>query len=99
MKTLFTLIFAHALGDTVLQTQPMAAGKRGEGVAHWSLWLISHMIIHSGLVLIVTDSLIFALVECGAHGIIDWLKVERKITCLQDQALHGLCKLIYSLTI
>ena len=95
MKMFFLLIFTHVLGDTVLQTQPMAAGKRGEGIAHWSLWLVAHSILHGGLVCLVTDSLGFGLLEVLNHAAIDCLKVERKITCPQDQALHGLFKIIY----
>ena len=101
MKTLFILIFAHTLADTVLQPRIMAEGKRRRcqaGLHPWYYWMTAHAIIHGGCVCLVTGSLAYGLIEVALHWVIDYSK-GRWIACLQDQAAHGLCKLIYSITI
>lgn len=98
METLFLLIFVHALGDAALQPPHMAKGKcrRGTSDLHaWPFWLTAHAIIHGGLVYLVTGSLGFGIAEIVLHALIDFFKCEKLYGCAVDQALHGLCKLIY----
>ena len=95
----FLLIFAHTLADTSLQTSSMARGKnrhRASDLHAWPFWLAAHSIIHGGLVYLVTGSLEYGIIEIVLHVLIDFFKCEKRYGCTIDQALHGICKLIYS---
>ena len=101
---LFLLIAGHALADFVLQNDVMAKGKsrhheihkdRGKHFPVWQYWLGAHTLIHGAVVLLITDSLLLALLETLLHTIIDFLKCERKLSFHQDQLLHLLCKIGY----
>ncbi len=100
----FLLIAGHALADFVLQSDVMAAAKnrhnaihknRGEHFPPWQYWLGAHTLIHGGIVLLVTESLLLGFIETVLHTTIDFLKCEGKLTFHQDQALHLLCKVVY----
>ena len=97
MKTLFILIFAHTLADTVLQPRIMAEGKRKRrqaGLYPWYYWMTAHAIIHGGCVCLVTGSLTYGLIEVVLHWGIDYAK-GRWINCATDQVAHLICKLFY----
>ncbi len=100
----FLLIAGHALADFVLQGDVMAAAKSRHGAIHkrkgkhfppWQYWLGAHTLIHGGIVLLVTESLLLGFIETLLHTIIVFLKCEGKLSFHQDQALHLLCKVIY----
>ncbi len=100
----FLLIAGHALADFVLQSDVMAAAKSRHGAIHkrkskhfppWQYWLGAHTLIHGGIVLLITESLLLGLIETCLHTVIDFLKCEGKLSFHQDQALHLLCKVIY----
>lgn len=103
--TLFFLLLAgHALADFVLQSDVMATAKnrhnaihknRGDNFPPWQYWLGAHTLIHGGVVLLVTESLLLGFIETLLHTLIDFLKCEGKLSFHQDQALHLICKVVY----
>lgn len=105
----FALAIGHALGDYPLQGAFLAAGKNrhidssifsGESEASPILWihsLTAHCLIQAGMVWIITGSATLALVEFVLHGIIDFLRCEKRIGFTFDQILHFSCKLIYAM--
>ena len=104
MEQLFLFLAGHALADYVLQTEMMLKGKRRSSIEHkygmippWYYWLTSHAFIHGGIVYLITDSLIFGVIETVLHWGIDFWKCENRFTVHQDQGLHIICKLAYCL--
>jgi hypothetical protein len=96
--TFLALLFAHALCDYPLQGDFLAKAKNRlqpiVGVPWWQA-LIAHGTIHAGAVYLVTDSLLFALFEFGAHMLIDDAKSAGRINYSMDQFLHVACKAAY----
>lgn len=95
--TLLLLLVAHWVADYPLQGDFLANAKFNGPLRVYHL--IAHAGIHSGAVLLVTGSLILALVEWIAHTIIDELKVRGKTSFALDQTLHVMCKFIYIILI
>ena len=57
------------------------------------------LVIHGGIVYLLTGSLALGLIETFAHGLIDFAKCEGKIGLNTDQALHIACKIAYVLVV
>jgi len=92
------LLVGHALCDYPLQGDFLAKGKNHQrplpGVP-WLHCLIAHALIHSGAVLLVTGSMVLALLEFFAHAVIDYLKCADWFDYEIDQILHILCKMAW----
>lgn len=73
------LLFGHALADYPLQGDFLARAKNHTapipGVP-WQWALFMHVVIHSGVVLIITGSGLLAIFELFAHATIDYAKNE-----------------------
>lgn len=109
---LFKLLIAHAFADFAFQTPWIAANKNRHSVpqgydpklhgAQQSIWpyvLTSHALIHGGMVLLVTGSILAAVIETCSHWIIDFGKCEEWYGIHTDQFLHILTKVILVLFI
>jgi len=104
MTFFFQFMVGHALGDYVFQRDIMAKSKgrnadifqsASPGFPAWYYWLISHALVHGGIVFLITGSAVLGLIETVLHTIIDFCKCEHWINLHVDQALHILCKLAY----
>ena len=104
MALFFQFLVGHALADYVLQREIMAISKSrhaeihktaGKGFPGWYYWLISHALVHGGIVFLISGSWILGVVETVLHFIIDFSKCEHWISLHVDQALHILCKAVY----
>lgn len=93
----FQLLVGHALADFVLQSEAMGRGKNRHSDIHhnkastfprWYYWLAAHSLVHGGIVYLITNSLLLALIETASHCVIDFCKCEGKIGMNTDQALH-----------
>lgn len=104
ITTFALLVFGHMLADYPLQGDFLARGKNVSaplpGVP-WSLILISHAIIHGGVVLVLTGSLWLGLAETIAHTLIDHAKCSGRLgsnpsrAFIIDQAMHIACKALW----
>ena len=61
----------------------------------WYYWLTSHALTHAGIVIIITGSNLFAVIEAISHWLIDFFKCEKWISLHQDQIGHMLFKILY----
>jgi len=100
----FKLLIGHAVADFVIQPAPMSRGKNrnahlqdeyGQGFPPWYYWLSAHALTHAGIVILVTGSFTYALIEAISHAIIDMGKCERLYSFHIDQILHVSFKLLY----
>lgn len=100
----FQLLIGHAVGDFVLQPNPMSAGKSrhnplhakaGDGFPPWYYWLSAHALTHSGFVFLITGSFLCAILECVSHWLIDFGKCENAYNLHVDQLLHMLLKVLF----
>ncbi len=97
-----SLLIGHSLCDTALQSGTMANAKRRKavidrGFAPWWMWLTHHALIHSGVVLLVTGSVLCTILELISHWLIDFFKCEGKYGAEIDQLLHISMKIVYCL--
>ena len=104
MALFFQMLVGHAMGDFVFQRQVMALSKNrhaeifktaGPRFPPWYYWMLAHVLVHGGIVYLVTGSLVLGVVETVLHAIIDYAKCERWIGIHVDQGLHILCKVGY----
>jgi hypothetical protein len=92
MVTLFQWLFAHLVGDFLLQTQAMVRHKQRLKARSWMLYL--HSIVHGILVYLFVpswDLWIIPLVVIFTHFIIDLWKLnqpENVVYFIIDQFLH-----------
>lgn len=102
------LIMGHALADFALQSEAMAKGKNfsrpvdlskippGQTpMVVWPYWMMSHCLIHGGMVVMITGSLPLGIIEAVAHWWIDCAKCMNLTGIHTDQALHFLCKVFW----
>ena len=96
LTLLILLLLAHALADFPLQGDFLAKAKHGSVplVPAWYALAI-HSLIHAGLVLLVTESLLLFTVEFVAHWAIDKAKIKCLLSFGADQALHVMLKVLY----
>jgi hypothetical protein len=97
LPMMFLLLVGHAICDGPLQANGLSGAKRkgGNPELPWWLALPAHSGIHGGAVLIITGRFDLALIETGAHFIIDKLRCTNRIGMLTDQALHVGCKIAW----
>lgn len=96
----FLLMFGHFLADYPLQGEFLAQAKNRNteiGKIFWKHALPAHAFIHGGFVALITGSLTLGVLEIIAHGYTDFLKCENKITLDQDQAIHIICKVVWTM--
>lgn len=96
---LFLFWVGHCLADYPLQGNFLAEGKNRNtslGKVYWVHCLAAHSMIHGGMVFMVSGSLCLAIAETIIHGITDFLKCEGKISLNADQAIHLICKIIWT---
>ena len=103
-ELLFQFVVIHAVLDFILQPDVMASAKNRHSRYHergnvefpaWYYWLGAHALTHGGGVYLISGNLWLGLIETFLHGLIDYLKCERKTTLAQDQLLHLVCKFGY----
>ena len=95
---LFFLLVGHYLADFPLQSEFVVAAKNRNteiGRLYWPHALFGHSLIHGGFVAFITGHLLLGVLETCAHGLVDWLKCENKISFNQDQLIHLACKLVW----
>lgn len=102
------MIIGHCLGDYPLQGSFLATCKNRnangasefiEGPAPRGLWihaLTAHSLIQSGIVWIITGSVILCIIELVLHWITDFIRSEKWIGFSMDQLIHVSCKIIYA---
>lgn len=95
MIILIKLIFAHLLGDFVLQPRSWVQAKENNKLLSWRLY--AHVLIHGLLVMVVLGSIhywLLALAVMALHFVIDVLKLyaqsedSRTRWFIMDQSLH-----------
>jgi hypothetical protein len=99
LTLLFLLVFAHMLADYPLQGPFLSEAKNRHtkvGSEFWPHALAAHAIIHGGMVLLLTGSMLLALGETVLHAYIDFAKCEQRISLNTDQALHLACKVAWA---
>jgi hypothetical protein len=98
------LLIGHALADYALQTDFMARAKNRHltravsDAPPGTLWLYvlsAHAAIHAGAVWILTGCGWLGLAEFILHWLIDWLRMENRISFCTDQFTHLGCKAVY----
>lgn len=110
IKLLVLFFFGHVLADMGLQTRAMAMGKNRhrkpeyipEGQVPyptWRFYLTGHGGIHGLMVTIITGNIWFGILETILHTSIDFMKCDNKLNPEQDQILHYLCKIFYTVLI
>ena len=106
MELLFLFLVGHAVADFVLQPEAMGVNKsrrryqsaqHPEGFPPWGIWLSAHALTHGGAATLACGDWTVGVLETALHAFIDHTKCEGRITFLQDQALHVLCKILYVL--
>lgn len=95
LTILVLLIFCHFLADYPLQGNFLAQVKNKfkpvEGTP-WYQAMVAHCFIHASFVMLITNSLLFFVVEFVIHFITDHAKCAGYITYNKDQAIHILTK-------
>lgn len=99
LKLFSIFMIAHVVCDYPLQGDFLAKAKNRTlpsmgGCPAW-LALISHAAMHAGAVWYISGFWFLGAAEFVAHSFIDDCKCTGKITFVQDQALHLLCKLAW----
>ena len=102
------LCIGHAFADYAFQTDFMARAKNRHNPITfgdvptdappgtlWMFVLSAHSAIHAGMVWILTGCGWLGLAEFILHWLIDWLRMESKISFRTDQFAHLGCKLVY----
>lgn len=93
------MIVLHCLCDYALQGDFLAGAKNWNtpiGAKIWPEALVSHAIIQGGAVWLVTGSLVIGLFEVVAHALIDASKINEAISYREDQILHVICKVCWT---
>ncbi|AIK68317.1 membrane protein [Rhizobium phage vB_RleM_P10VF] len=99
----FLLLFAHYVADYPMQQFLCRVKnpnrKRGidDDIADipWTYGMTAHCGIHAGFVLMLTGSVIFAMIEFVVHFATDWLKCENWIGYRTDQFIHVATKAVF----
>jgi hypothetical protein len=92
---------AHCVADYPLQSDRIATEKcPGCGVVlDWKWWLCAHSGVHGFFVAWITGIPILGLAEMLMHALIDIGKCKKKYNMFADQALHLLCKALWTLLV
>lgn len=96
----FLLVVGHVLADYPLQGDFLAKGKNRNspfvGVP-WYQAMFAHVMIHGGMVFMVTGSLFLSIMEILIHAIVDDAKCRGKIGYNTDQGIHIGCKVLWAI--
>lgn len=96
------LVVGHALADYPLQGDFLSKAKNRvnpiPGVP-WYQAMGSHCVIHAGFVWLITGSALIGVFELMMHWIIDDRKCADTLTYNEDQILHLLCKVVWTLLV
>lgn len=99
MTILFFLLVWHALADFPLQGDYLAKMKNRHidhaGHSPWWWHMSMHALIHAGGVVFITGQFGLGIIEFTMHFVIDYLKIDNRISAFTDQALHVVCKMAY----
>lgn len=99
LRLFATLLFAHFLADFPLQGDFLSKAKNRYapfvGVPPM-MCMFAHVFIQAFGVYIVTGSAFLAMLEFVFHFLIDDSKCSGAITFGQDQLIHILCKLMWT---
>lgn len=100
----FTLrIFIAAfVADWVIQSNFIGMAKNrhtniNKDVNFWPYALTAHALTQAVVIGWASQMLLLGIVEFFAHWVIDFFKCEGKTNLYQDQALHLICCLFYSI--
>jgi len=95
--TILLLCAGHALCDYPWQGEFLTKAKNRHINTSGGWWrdMLAHCLIHSGMVLLITGSLWFALAELAIHYATDCAKCEGWISSDIDQAIHYACKILW----
>ena len=109
VENFWQLLVGHALADFALQSDVMAKGKNRhvpvdlskippgqKPMMVWPYWLVSHALIHGGVVAYITSNYYLGMAEAACHLVIDVLKCENITNIHVDQALHVACKAVWA---
>lgn len=100
MISLFlTLLLFHFLLDYPLQGDFLAKAKnRTNPIPHvpWYQAMFAHTAMHGIAVGFITGVPLFAFLEMVIHWITDDMKCRGELTYNQDQAIHIICKVIWT---
>lgn len=95
-RTLFLLIFGHALADRPLQEgrirEDKYAPRDRPGDYRWIYGLSCHALIHGGFVAVITGFWWLGVAETISHAAIDDAKMRGVFGQVADQVLHMACK-------
>lgn len=99
-ECLVWMLIGHALTDYPLQGDWLSKAKNPTlalvpGEVIWPLALVSHALIHAGVVKLATGSWLLACAEFIAHAAIDYAKCVGRFGYNTDQCLHILCKVTW----
>lgn len=98
IRILILLMAGHALCDYPLQGAFLSEAKaRKHLCCPWWVALTAHALIHSGMVLLVTNEVKLSLAEFVCHWLIDWRKGAGDFNFAVDQGLHIGCKFAWAL--
>lgn len=99
---LFWLLVGHAVADYPLQGDFLSKAKNFRNPIPgfpWWIALSAHAMIHAGAVALVTDNYGLAFMEFIVHFMIDMLKCNGSTDVIDDQLLHVICKIAWTLAI
>ena len=100
MSKLLLLLAGHALCDYPLQGDFLAKGKNFANplpAVPWYQCMAAHVLIHAGMVYLITGKMWMAVAELTIHFAADMLKCAGKTTFNQDQAIHIVCKIAWAI--
>lgn len=100
ISLLTTLLFAHFLLDYPLQGDFLSKAKnRVNPIPHvpWYQAMFAHTAMHGIAVGFITGVWVFAILEMAIHWWTDDAKCRGELTYNQDQAIHIVCKLIWTI--
>jgi len=93
------LLVWHLIADVLLQPPVMAAAKRKRNMTGIAI-LTAHGLIHGAGTGLILGSFWIALLETGAHALVDWGKCRMIYGLVADQCAHliGLGCWVYVMT-
>ncbi len=98
-KLFALLVFAHALADYPLQGDFLSRAKNRmtpiSGVP-WYQAMGAHVVMHGGLVWLITGVWWLGIAELAIHAVTDDAKCAGRLSFNQDQTIHIACKAVWA---
>ena len=94
------LMVGHLVCDRPLQSRALSRAKNRHRPVLGTSWLqalATHAGVHGSAVALRTGSFRLGLAEAVTHALIDDAKCHRRLSVLQDQAMHVACKAAWAL--